>query len=358
MSDIASGISPEEKLARHYRDLLINTACCCVGWFMFWFGGSYFQDGTIIVLLGVVIGVAPLLLKMVQTRSLKALFFWRNYEVVTTHSDGRKTSDGGFESGMLQLMIYAFMAMIVLLILSILMPVRILIAAIKYLAAYRKVLTKPDFLHSAFPLLIACVIAFLAAPILAQKLPNPAKIAAINAQNASDYTPAETRTMIDGAKTYFLSGAVDYTVEVSSPDSKSSYRIEVQSRGNDTKVNVPLGEGESPVQGWYTFKGTEFVEFDANGYHNEQPSAADIETLKAMLPANLVLAPFGEAKDSDLWAKNLRDSVVRLELFRTVSGDNDPRWARYDLSKTGDTYRIDQMIPKGSGTWISFSYPR
>jgi hypothetical protein len=327
---------------------------------MLMFGMYFFMKGTVLVVLGVAIGIAPLLLKCVQSRSIKGLFFWRNYENITTYSDGRKTSDGGFESGMLQLFIYAVLGGLLVLVLSILMPVRILIMGVKYYLAYRKVQTKPDFLHSGFFLIIVGFLVFIGAPILSQKIPNPARIAMRAEQNRSDYTQAEIRTMLDKAKADFLSSSVNYTVDVNGYgnikiDGYGEYKAEVRYRpGNEpTTVNIPLGEKESPVQGWYSFSGITFVEFDANGYHDQQPAAADIEAVKAMLPQILIFPAMAEAKDSDLWAKNQSETMVRLEIFHN---DSD-KLVRCTLNKTGDTWEINDMSPNHSVP-IRFSYSR
>lgn len=102
----------EEKMANLKAKALSDVIFCSIGWFIFWFG---FQsrigpmNGAILAFGGVLIGIWPLLGKFMQTRSWSALFFWRDYEVVTTYGDGRRSSDGGAQSGMIKLILYAIL---------------------------------------------------------------------------------------------------------------------------------------------------------------------------------------------------------------------------------------------------------
>jgi uncharacterized protein Usg len=86
----------QDRLARSYKDYVITVACCIVGWFIFKWGnysakGDFGVGGNFpLTMLGYIIVGAPVFVKMLFSKSISALFFWKDYEVVTTYSDGTK----------------------------------------------------------------------------------------------------------------------------------------------------------------------------------------------------------------------------------------------------------------------------
>ncbi len=144
-------------LASSYKDYLIAVACFCVGFFVYAWGNTVSHSG-MVMFIGYLILGAPVFLRMLVSRSVGALFFWRDYEVVTTYDDGRKESDGGAQSAALQVLLWIFMLFFCLVIGGIIALLRLVWLTVKSITCYFVVKEKPGFLRSPFAILIAGVI--------------------------------------------------------------------------------------------------------------------------------------------------------------------------------------------------------
>jgi uncharacterized membrane protein len=152
--------SPEQKLAAAYKRILITVICSCLGWpiFVYAFNHSF---NPLVMLLGGAIVSAPILFILAKGGGLKDVFKTDEYEVITTHSNGRKTSDGGTQSFMMGLLVKFFMLIFVVL-LGCLITIGILVFMIvRYVKLYLQVSEKPPFIKSAFPVLIAGLAVFV-----------------------------------------------------------------------------------------------------------------------------------------------------------------------------------------------------
>jgi len=150
---MAKEISPEEKLQATYKRLLITVIFGCIGWpvFVYAFNHSF---NPLVMLLGGAIVSAPILYIMAKGGGLKDVFKTDEYEVITTHGDGRKTSDGGSESFLIGLIV-KFFALIFVVFIGCLIQLGIAIwMTIRYISLYLKASEKPPFIKSAFPILI------------------------------------------------------------------------------------------------------------------------------------------------------------------------------------------------------------
>jgi hypothetical protein len=152
--------SPEQKLATTYKRILITVIFCCVGWpvFVYAFNHSF---NPLLMLLGGALVSAPILRILAKGGGLKDAFKTDEYEVITTHGDGRKTSDGGSESFLMGLIV-KFIMLIFTIFLGCLITIGVLVyLVISYIKLYLQVSVKPAFIKSAFPILIAGLLVFI-----------------------------------------------------------------------------------------------------------------------------------------------------------------------------------------------------
>jgi hypothetical protein len=153
-------VGTEQKLAATYKRILITVIFSCIGWpvFVYAFNHSF---NPLVMLLGGAIVSAPILFILAKGGGLKDIFKTDEYEVITTHSDGRKTSDGGTQSFMMGLIVKFFLLVFVVL-LGCLITIGILVFMIvRYVKLYLQVSEKPPFIKSAFPVLIAGLAVFV-----------------------------------------------------------------------------------------------------------------------------------------------------------------------------------------------------
>ena len=158
-------VSPEEKLAATYKRILITVIFCCIGWPIFLYAFNYSMNPLVMLLGGAVVS-APILWIMIRGGGIKDVFKTDEYEVITTHSDGRKTSDGGSQSFLMGLLVKLFMLIFVI-FLGCLITVGLLVyMIIRYIKLYSQVNEKPSFIKSAFPVLIAGLAVFVGSGVV------------------------------------------------------------------------------------------------------------------------------------------------------------------------------------------------
>nr|AGS51851.1 hypothetical protein [uncultured bacterium contig00117] len=321
----------EEKMANLKAKALSDVIFCSIGWFIFWFG---FQsrigpmNGAILAFGGVLIGIWPLLGKFMQTRSWSALFFWRDYEVVTTYGDGRRSSDGGAQSGMIKLILYAILFFFIVFVLAILMPVRILFYVGKYTYYYVKVSPKPAFLTSAYPVLIFAVVWLVAAILLAQSIGG----AYIDAQSEKLRIKdnAIVQAMVEDVKQQINNANnISYTVHTG-----VNVSVKYSRNSNISEVNIKentYGYGDFREKiippGTYYFTGNAYTNFKGNS----KPSQSEIEFVKKMIPENFLFTDFDKLKKDDLRASKTseeNDSRASLSI-------NNGEYYYYVYNKNG-----------------------
>ena len=103
-----------QKLAAVHKRIMITVIFCSVGWPVFLAGFTY-QAGMIVMAIGAIIVSGPILFRLWKG-GIGGAFKTDEYEVVTTYSDGRKTSDGGSESFMMGLLIKLFLEIVLIII--------------------------------------------------------------------------------------------------------------------------------------------------------------------------------------------------------------------------------------------------
>jgi hypothetical protein len=146
-----SDLNEEELLQRMQRtrdDLRTTVIWAGIGWVVLTGLGSML--GGFELLLGAVIIAIPAI-KFVKKRggNLNPLK-WKDYEVVTTYTDGSKRSDGGVESTHMSMAYYFFLLIVgclLTLVLCFYLPVR-------YTIMYMQASKKPSFLKTAYPFVL------------------------------------------------------------------------------------------------------------------------------------------------------------------------------------------------------------
>jgi len=148
----------QEKMAKLYKDLLINVGTTALGIFWFFIGmliyaignfGGAALPGFICIVLPFFIVAVPLVIKFFQVKSVVGLFQMSEYEVITTYGDGRRTSDGGAQSAMINFVLKLLLLGILFALALIIQPIRNIIMIIKYAVISRTVSEKPPFIRSA-----------------------------------------------------------------------------------------------------------------------------------------------------------------------------------------------------------------
>ena len=172
MSDVNLERQWHEKRRRLFRALLGNVICSGIGWIILctgYIGLTYApgsdMKGILVGLAGMVILAAPLLIKWMATRSVGAMFDMREYEVITTTTDGygnqTTTSDGGMQSQMTNLAASLIISGVMLVLAFIIQPIRIFIMAVKYAVYCGKTRQKPLFIKTAFFVLLIPIIVLI-----------------------------------------------------------------------------------------------------------------------------------------------------------------------------------------------------
>jgi uncharacterized protein YgiM (DUF1202 family) len=159
----------QDRLAKSYKDYLITVVCCVVGWTVV-NAGIYGGGGDFLAFIGYLIMGAPVFLRMLVSKSVRSLFFWKDYEVITTYSDGTKKSDGGVESAQMNFILVLIMLGVCLVIGGIITAIKVFWLSAKTITCYLKVKEKPNFLFSPFPVLILGLVGFIAGAAIPQKI--------------------------------------------------------------------------------------------------------------------------------------------------------------------------------------------
>ncbi len=136
-----------EKIRVELLDILIWSG---IGWTLIFFAltAPHFQSGWWTALFG--IGGVFIFTKSIREGNLKGFFFWQDYEIVTTYSDGSKSSDAGMTSLVSNIIYWAF----ALTLGVILVPVKLTFLIIKYTIYFLMAKEKPAFLQSGFFIVI------------------------------------------------------------------------------------------------------------------------------------------------------------------------------------------------------------
>lgn len=225
-------------LAGSYKDYLIAVVCFCVGFFIYGWGNTVSHSGKVMFIGYLILG-APVFLRMLVSRSVGALFFWRDYEVVTTYDDGSKESDRGAQSAALQVLMWIFMLFFCLVIGGIVALLRLVWLTVKSITCYFVVKEKPGFLRSPFFVILIGVIG-LALCIL------PARIGKARGERAR-IERSELLSTLTG-KTFFVHVP---TLKLHAEPSGSSSVVKTLSNGETLTAVGELSGLWLPVeQGW------------------------------------------------------------------------------------------------------------
>ena len=146
---------------------------CCIGWIMI-FAGFAYSYFIVLLPVGFLIIALPMAIKWFRGGGLNALFFWKEYEVITTttYSDGSviKSSDGGMESFGLGMMFRAIMLVFVLAASCFLTLGKILYLIYICFISNKNISDKPITQSSIFKTILVGVIILIAVPIAVHPL--------------------------------------------------------------------------------------------------------------------------------------------------------------------------------------------
>jgi hypothetical protein len=300
MSDENEGaveLTIEEKMANLKAKVLSDVIFCSIGWFVFWLSMMANLgpgNGMLFALLGVIIGVWPLLGRFMKTRSWTSLFFWRDYEVVTTYGDGRKESDSGAQSSGMKLLLHFIYFMFILFVLAILMPVRIIFYIIKYTYYFVKVSVKPSFLSSAYPLLIFAFVWLIAGMMLASNISDAIQAGEEKKRQIKDYAVIQTiaadiKAQIEGANSINFKYGIPIEVNYTRSSDITEVTISESASESDKSEAKP---------GTYYFTGKTFTRYEGDN----QYSQSDIDFTKKFIPSNFFFTDFDKVKKNQLSA--------------------------------------------------------
>jgi len=181
--DEAAEVGPEQKLAATGKRLLITVVFCCIGWPVFLYAYNY-SINPLIMFIGGAIVSAPILFVMAKGGTLKDIFKTDEYEIITTYSDGRKSSDFGAQSLVIGFIIKIFMFFLIIFLGCIITPGLLLFLFFMYSILYLQVSEKPSFIRSAFPAMIAALLIFIVSGLVVNGMVNARA-------RASDHNPSE-----------------------------------------------------------------------------------------------------------------------------------------------------------------------
>jgi len=119
------------------------------------------------MLLGLVIAPWPMVKRMLAG-GFKESFNLPEYEVVTTYKDGTKTSDGGTESTIFNLVLKCILFAIIVIIGTVATFIYLIILTIHYTILFVKANPKPSFLKSAYVFFIVLLLVIPGAVVLGQ----------------------------------------------------------------------------------------------------------------------------------------------------------------------------------------------
>ena len=160
--------SAEEKLQVTFHRLKITSIFFCIGWLIFaiFLIGISYTKASGIAPLFVLIGWAVVGLPMIGRMwigGFKHAFNLPEYEVITTYSDGRKTTDHGAQSQMNNLFVQIFLALALIALGGIVTILYLVFLTIKYLAQYAMVKPKHSFMQSGLFFVALNVAVFIVA---------------------------------------------------------------------------------------------------------------------------------------------------------------------------------------------------
>jgi hypothetical protein len=321
----------QERMANTYIAMLITIAPACLGWALLMLS-TYVLDNMFFAFIACLICVAPVLYSYMTSGWSQTLFFWRDYEVITTYSDGRKSSDGGAESAMMGLLYKLMMFGLVCMLAGIVSIGKCIYLPIKYTVCYLKVKNKPDLknpkklVRTGFFLAAVGFLTFIGAPIVGSTINNIQIRQKIIADNKSDYPADQIRKMVEDAQAKMLANNNCAAFSVKNYYHESNYyEIDVDCQ-NDGRIEVAVsfkygdsakqasGDDKSPSfmeLGVYTFKNGEFV--NLNRSDEKKPSDADIKAAAKFLPQDYFFSKIKSAKDEQLKAKNWETSEQNLK---------------------------------------------
>jgi len=162
--------SLEEKLEITYERLKITSIFFSIGWAIvaiFFIGISYKSSG--LGMLGFVVGwiiaALPIIGRM-WAGGFKSAFNLPEYEVITTYGDGRKETDGGFESRTVNLGIQIFFGIIMVIIGVAITILYLIYLTLRYLILYLRVSNKPSFIQSGLFIIVINIAVFIGAVLI------------------------------------------------------------------------------------------------------------------------------------------------------------------------------------------------
>ena len=151
-----------DKLAIVQKRILTTVFFLCLGWAVLWIGVGLLGINNPLPVISVVIAPLPMLLRMWRS-GFGAMFQIPDYVVITTHGDGRRTSDGGAEAASINLFLRLLKIFIGIVIGFIATMVYLVILLIHYTALFVQAKPKPKFLKSAYMIYIIGAIVLLLA---------------------------------------------------------------------------------------------------------------------------------------------------------------------------------------------------
>lgn len=321
---------PESLLGKLYRDLILGYSLLILGVSYLMYKAYGPGDSSLTFLwqtFGCFIISAPLLLK-IWFLGGSPFMFWRDYQVVTTYSDGTKSSDYGAQSAVLKLIITAVMIYVGVAI----QGIKLIYLTIRYIIAYSKEDDKPAFIKSGLLIIIAAIALLIVCPKYAgysgrvaydkdQEKKYTAKI-----KSSSTIQPAQIRSMLEEAQKKFLASHLEYLV----------YFGSVTHNGQENTTTVDIAEKEKPpkeyLAGVYHFKNGNFDRFEDKYNTKRTPNNGNIEAAKAFT-LHYLFDTFLNTKDSDLWGEVKRGSEIlrrgvdwKNALLLTFMNDSTGDW--------------------------------
>jgi len=199
-------ISPEQKLAITGKRLLITIVFCCIGWPVFLYAFNYTMNLFIIFLGGAIVST-PIFFIMARGGSLKDVFKTDEYEVITLYRERGKMTDGGFKLFVTGFIAKFFTVILVLLAGGLITLALLFLLIIRYINFFFQVNEKPSFIRSAFPIVIAGLMAIAVSGFAVNGIANTREVRA----RSSDYKPAEVGRMIEETKKHLLANSFGYS---------------------------------------------------------------------------------------------------------------------------------------------------
>jgi len=355
-SGIMGLLFPSTLIEKIYRDMVIGNALFIIGasLLVYWDWLSSIEFGPLYTILGCVIISAPMQLK-IWLLGGSPLKFWADYEVVTTYSDGSKTSDGGLQSNMFKI----GYAVVMIFVGVAIQAIKLVFLPIRYIACYTKEDPKPSFIKSGFPVMLASLALLIIFP------PNVSPYAARVANdkyyeknyNAKLKKPSplpvkEIRATLEEQQKKYLASHFDYYVEFGN----------VSHNGTDNITIIDITKKKQPKKypaGTYHFINGNFDRFEDTYKTGSKPNAAQIEAVKAFTPHGL-FGLFLGANDGDLWSRNITGypsghsevllknlswkNAIMLNYYDNFAG----KWIRFEDNNVPNTFTWKGGVRGGS----------